>query len=111
MRQTVFRGRGGPPYIGWAQTIAGVGEDPSRELQKVEANVFGILDVDADIKDLDQGRFPNSMSALKFSPEELQLDEVRVGAKANLVPQGATKLRFSEQEEGPNHTELVGGER
>ena len=54
MRRTVFRG-GGPPYIGWAQTIAGVGEDPSRELQKVEAKLFGILDVDIQVKDTSKG--------------------------------------------------------
>ena len=56
MRRTVFRGRGGPPYIGWAQTIAGVGEDPSRELQKVEAKVFGILGVDIQVKDTSKGQ-------------------------------------------------------
>ena len=55
MRRTVFRG-GGPPYIGWAQTIAGVGEDPSRELQKVEAKVSGILDVDIQVKDTSKGQ-------------------------------------------------------
>ena len=56
MRRTVFRGRGGPPYIGWAQTIAGVGEDPSRELQKVEAKVFGVLDVDIQVRDTSKGQ-------------------------------------------------------
>ena len=47
---------GAPPYIGWAQTIAGVGEDPSRELQKSEAKVFGIFDVDIQVKDTSKGQ-------------------------------------------------------